>query len=71
MTVGEWVRSQRKAATELFAPATPADGIVEPELPPRNPFKRKHWNLTEQMRLQRTDPERAAKLKREAWDAEA
>jgi hypothetical protein len=29
----------------------------------RNPFRRESWNLTEQMRLQKTDPQLAARLK--------
>ncbi len=36
-------------------------------LPMRNPFRRKTWNLTEQMRLGRRDPKLARKLKAEAW----
>jgi hypothetical protein len=29
----------------------------------KNPFRKESWNLTEQMRLQRTDPGLAARLK--------
>jgi hypothetical protein len=29
----------------------------------RNPFRRETWNLTEQMRIQKTDPSLAARLK--------
>jgi hypothetical protein len=36
-------------------------------LPQRNPFRRKTWNLTEQMRLQRRDPKLARRLKAEAY----
>lgn len=36
-----------------------------PSLQP-NPFARATWNLTEQMRLIRTDPDRAAMLRRES-----
>lgn len=32
----------------------------------RNPFRRESWNLTEQMKLQRTDPALAARLKASA-----
>ncbi len=32
-----------------------------------SPFRKKFWNLTEQMRSQKNDPEFAAKLKAEAW----
>ncbi len=66
LTVAEWARRQVTASPELFA-ARPGGG-VEAELPARNPFKQRHWNLTEQMRLTKQDPERAARLKREAWE---
>ena len=33
----------------------------------RNPFRKKFWNLTEQIRLSKTDPAFAAKLEAEAW----
>jgi hypothetical protein len=29
----------------------------------RNPFRKESWNLTEQMKMQRTDPTLAARLK--------
>ncbi|MDB6059179.1 MAG: hypothetical protein JWO95_3023, partial [Verrucomicrobiales bacterium] len=29
----------------------------------KNPYRKETWNLTEQMRLQRNDPQRAAHLK--------
>ncbi len=29
----------------------------------RNPFRRDSWNLTEQMKLQKSDPQLAARLK--------
>ena len=32
-------------------------------MPLRNPFLRKFWNLTEQMRLQKNDPQLAVRLK--------
>jgi hypothetical protein len=70
LSVAEWVRRQAKASPELFETPTRGDGYVEPELPARNPFKKRFWNLTEQMRLRKADPERAARLKREAWDEE-
>jgi hypothetical protein len=68
--VAEWVGRQAKASPELFETPARGDGYVEPELPARNPFKKRFWNLTEQMRLRKADPERAARLKREAWDEE-
>jgi hypothetical protein len=67
LTVAEWARRQVTASPELFA-ARPGGGLAEAELPARNPFKRRHWNLTEQMRLTKQEPERAARLKREAWE---
>lgn len=39
------------------------DGKTSPE---KNPYTEKGWNLTEQMRLETTDPERAKKLQIEA-----
>jgi len=65
LTAAEWTRAQLAAAGAL-PPGDPA----EPVLPMRNPFTRKYWNLTEQMRLQKRDPERAARLKLEAWEKE-
>lgn len=67
LTVAEWARRQVTASPELFA-GRPGGGFVEPELTARNPFKKRHWNLTEQMRLTKQDPERAARLKRGAWE---
>ena len=40
-------------------------------MPARNPFRRKSWNLTEQMRLRKANPEFAAKLKAQAWQDES
>lgn len=62
LTAAEWTRAQLAAAGAL-----PPRDAAEPELPMRNPFQRKHWNLTEQMRLRKQDPERAARLKLAAW----
>lgn len=70
LSLAEWLGAQLKASPELFEARASGDGYVEPELPMRNPFLRKHWNLTEQMRLQKRDPERAARLKLEAWEKE-
>ena len=64
LTAAEWTRAQLAAAGAL-----PPGDAAEPELPMRNPFRRKYWNLTEQMRLQKQDPERAARLKLAAWEA--
>ena len=63
LTVREWVAKHvaEPAPTSSFGPT------VVP-LPPveRNPWRRSSWNLTEQMRLIRRDPELARKLRDEA-----
>lgn len=64
LSVAEWTRQQLLAAG-LTPPPAPAGQ----ELPLRNPFKRKFWNITEQMRLRRQDPDRADRLKLEAWES--
>ena len=66
LTGAEWVRRQAKASPELFEKPAASDGYVEPELPARNPFKRKFWNLTEQMRLRKRDPGLAARMQASA-----
>ena len=68
MSVAEWV--ERKAKGQPRG----ADGRWEMAdgdevLPMRNPFRRKTWNLTEQMRLMRRDPKLAKRLKAEAYAA--
>ena len=72
MTLEEWVDAQVSEAPHLFesnagggatgdgsggAAATRATRSV------KNPFRKETWNLTEQMRLQKTDPQLAARLK--------
>jgi len=59
LTVREWI----KATTNKHQ----STRMNETEMPPRNPFRKKFWNLTEQMRLQKQDPAFAARLKAEAW----
>jgi len=39
---------------------------LKEELPQRNPFRSKTWNLTAQMQLLRDDPKKARRLKAEA-----
>jgi hypothetical protein len=46
---------------------SPGESFDQIEMPMRNPFRKKFWNLTEQMRLRKTDPQFAAKLEAEAW----
>jgi uncharacterized protein involved in type VI secretion and phage assembly len=69
LSVEEWTRQQVEKA-DGFARRGPDAGCEDAAMPARNPFKRKFWNLTEQMRLRKSDPEFAAKLKAEAWKEE-
>lgn len=69
LTVADWVarqvrqlRSTPREADGRFAP-----GADEEVLPVANPYRRKTWNLTAQMRLQRRDPRLARRLKAEAY----
>jgi hypothetical protein len=72
MTLEEWVDQQVSEAPHLFesnagggaagdgsggAAATRATRSV------KNPFRKETWNLTEQMKLQKTDPQLAARLR--------
>lgn len=70
MTLDEWVDSQVADAPHLFesnagggaagngtGTSTKSHGLA------KNPFKRETWNLTEQMRLLKSDPNLAARLK--------
>jgi len=72
VTVGEWVDQVRSAecgvgnggkAAATFGPSP----VALPERA-KNPFAWESWNLTEQMRIQRRDPELAARLKENAED---
>jgi hypothetical protein len=73
LSVTEWVARQvRGQKAEAGSQPRGEDGRWTMEdgeevLPMRNPFRRKTWNLTEQMRLQRRDPRLAKRLKAEAW----
>lgn len=49
--------------SKFFAGTTPKKTT---QLSETNPFSKRHWNLTEQMRIIRGDPDRAAALRREA-----
>jgi hypothetical protein len=68
LSVAEWMASQAEASPEPFDPPLGGVAHLDPPSPLRNPFARQHWNLTEQMRLRKTDPERAARLKLAAWN---
>ena len=60
LTVEEWVR-QQLPATSGRAALGPTVAPLPPV--PRNPWRRATWNLTEQMRLLRRDPEQARRLR--------
>lgn len=69
MSLEEWVDAQTSDAPHLFeanagggsagAPGGTAAGAGRV----KNPFRKETWNLTEQMRLQKSDPGLAARLK--------
>ena len=72
MTLDEWVDAQVSEAPHLFesnagggAAGTGSGGGAGalPNGSQRNPFLKDSWNLTEQMKLQKTDPTLAARLK--------
>jgi len=69
MTLAEWVDTQVSEAPHLFeasagggAPGGGSGGVANKTLG-KNPFARASWNLTEQMRLEKTDPNLAARLR--------
>ncbi|MDB6056453.1 MAG: hypothetical protein JWO95_297 [Verrucomicrobiales bacterium] len=68
MAIEEWVEAQLADAPHLFesnagggAAGNGSSGAANRSV--KNPFRKDSWNLTEQMRLQRTDPQRAQQLK--------
>ncbi|HNW08766.1 MAG TPA: hypothetical protein PLL56_13805 [Verrucomicrobiota bacterium] len=68
MTLDEWVEQQVADAPHLFesnagsgAASNGSGGVGNRSV--KNPFRKETWNLTEQMRLQKTDPGLAARLK--------
>jgi hypothetical protein len=70
MTLEEWVDAQVADAPHLFesnagggAAGNPAGGGTGSNRSVRNPFRKETWNLTEQMKLQKSDPGLAARLK--------
>ncbi|MEI6075340.1 MAG: hypothetical protein WCS94_07195 [Verrucomicrobiota bacterium] len=70
MTLEEWVDAQVSDAPHLFesnagggAAGNPAGGGTGSQRSVKNPFRKDTWNLTEQMKLQKTDPTLAARLK--------
>jgi hypothetical protein len=70
MTLEEWVDAQVADAPHLFeanagggAASNGAGGAGASARATKNPFRRDSWNLTEQMKLQKSDPALAARLK--------
>ena len=70
MTLEEWVDAQTSDAPHLFeanagggAASNGAGGAGASARTIKNPFRRDSWNLTEQMKLQKSDPGLAARLK--------
>jgi hypothetical protein len=70
MTLEEWVDTQVSEAPHLFesnagggAASNAAGGGARTHSLQKNPFKRETWNLTEQMKLSKSDPQLAARLK--------
>jgi hypothetical protein len=70
MTLEEWVDAQVADAPHLFesnagggAAGNPAGGGTGSQRSVKNPFRKESWNLTEQMKLQKSDPALAARLK--------
>ena len=71
MTLEEWVDAQVADAPHLFesnsgggaaGDASGGGGNTRTNRSVKNPFRKESWNLTEQMKLQRTDPQLAARL---------
>ena len=69
MTLDEWVDQQVADAPHLFesnigsGAANNGSGGAGNNRSVKNPFRKETWNLTEQMKLQKTDPQLAARLK--------
>lgn len=68
MTLAEWVDALVSDAPHLFeanagggAAGSGSGGVGNRSV--KNPFRKETWNLTEQMKLQKTDPALAARLK--------
>lgn len=69
MTLDEWVDQQVADAPHLFesnaggGAAGSGSGGAGNNRSVKNPFRKETWNLTEQMKLLKTDPQLAARLK--------
>ena len=71
MTLAEWVDALVSDAPHLFeanagggAAGSSSGGAGNRSV--KNPFRKESWNLTEQMKLQKSDPQLAARLKASA-----
>ena len=71
LSIAEWIEAQVSEAPHLFEPNAgggaagniTGGGAGAGRVPGKNPYKRSDgWNLTQQMRLERTDPGMAARL---------
>jgi hypothetical protein len=68
MTLAEWVDALVSDAPHLFeanagSGAAGSGGGAAGNRSAKNPFRKESWNLTEQMKIQKTDPPLAARLK--------
>jgi hypothetical protein len=69
MTLDEWVDQQVADAPHLFessagsGAAGNGSGGAGNNRSVKNPFRKETWNITEQMKLQKSDPQLAARLK--------
>ena len=70
MTLEEWVDAQVSDAPHLFesnagggAASNGGGAAAGSQRSVKNPFRKESWNLTEQMKLQKSDPALAARLK--------
>jgi hypothetical protein len=71
MTLAEWVDALVSDAPHLFEAnagggAAGSGGGAAGNRSVKNPFRKESWNLTEQMKLQKSDPQLAARLKASA-----
>ena len=73
MTLAEWVDALVSDAPHLFeanagggAAGSGSGGAGASARASRNPYRKETWNLTEQMKLQKSDPQLAARLKASA-----
>ncbi|MHB8523149.1 MAG: hypothetical protein ACYDH9_20685, partial [Limisphaerales bacterium] len=70
MNLEEWIETQVSEAPHLFeanagggAASNGSGGAGGGNRSVKNPFRKESWNLTEQMKLQKSDPQLAARLR--------